>query len=127
MDSVVHFEIPFEDKKRATDFYKKTFGWETKEYPDMDYTIVYTTETDMKTFMVKKPGAINGGMMKREDKIKSPVITIGVKDMDESLKKTKVNGGKVLIDKMPVGDMGFSAYIKDTEGNIIGLFQSTRM
>jgi len=127
MDSVVHFEIPFEKKKRAADFYKKTFGWETNDVPGMDYTIAYTTQTDMKTRMIKKPGAINGGMMKRNDKIKSPIITIVVKNIDEAIKKTKENGGSIYIDKMEIGKgIGFSAYIKDTEGNVIGLWQPVK-
>ena len=126
MDSVVHFEIPFDNDKRATNFYKKTFGWVVNPMKEMDYILVYTAETDMGTFMIQKTGAINGGMMKRNTKIKSPVITIGVDDMDASLKKTEKNGGSVLVKKTAVGDMGFSAYIKDTEGNIIGLFQSTK-
>ncbi len=126
MDGVVHFEIPFENQKRAVGFYEKTFGWESNPIKEMEYTLVYTTETDMETFMIKNPGTINGGMMKRDEKIKSPVITIGVKNMDEALKKAEANGGKVYIEKMTVGDMGFAAYIKDTEGNIIGLFESTK-
>ena len=127
MDSVIHFEIPVDDTKRATAFYKKSFGWKVKPVKGMDYAIFYTADTDMKKFMVKKPGAINGGMMKRDSKIKSPVITIGVKNIDQALKKTKANGGQILVEKIAVGDFGFSAYIKDTEGNIIGLWQIIKM
>jgi|GEM_PF-5142654 len=29
-NSVVHFEMPAEDKKRMALFYEKTFGWKTK-------------------------------------------------------------------------------------------------
>lgn len=126
MDSVVHFEIPANDVKRAGDFYKKTFGWMTNSLEDMGYTILYTTETDMKNFMIKKVGAINGGMMKRNEKIKNPVITLSVDNMEEAFKKVKANGGSVYIEKMPVGDMGFAGYIKDTEGNIIGLFEPSK-
>jgi len=37
---------------------------------------------------------------------------------------TEQLGGKTVQKKMPVGDMGFAAYFKDTEGNVIGLFQN---
>jgi uncharacterized protein len=127
MDSVTHFEIPFESQKRAMEFYRKTFGWEMNPLPEMEYTMVHTTETDKQTRMIKKPGAINGGMMKRSGKIKSPVITIVVKNMEESLKAVKANGGSIHQDKTAVGDMGFAAYIKDSEGNVMGLFQPTKM
>ena len=32
-------------------------------------------------------------------------------------------GGKMVREKMQVGDMGYASYFKDTEGNIIGLWQ----
>ena len=34
------------------------------------------------------------------------------------------NGGKLLKPKTPVGNFGYAAYFKDTEGNTIGLWQS---
>jgi len=122
MDSVVHFEIPAVNVKRAQRFYKDSFGWDVDPVPDMGYTIMRTAEVD-KNRMVKRHGAINGGMMKRTKLIKNPVITIAVKNMDKSLKDVQKRGGKVFIKKMVVGDMGYAAYIKDTEGNTIGLFE----
>jgi uncharacterized protein len=65
-------------------------------------------------------------MMKRSALIKNPVITISVKNIDKSLKDVQKLGGKILKGKEIVGDMGYSAYIKDTEGNIIGLWQNNR-
>ncbi|MFA5106569.1 MAG: VOC family protein [Candidatus Micrarchaeia archaeon] len=126
MESVVHFEIPAEDVKRAKRFYESVFGWATESYPEMDYTILRTTPVD-KDRMPLKAGAINGGMMKRSKEVKSPVITIGVASMDDSVKKIEKAGGKIIVPKMKVGDMGFAAYFKDTEGNVVGLFQPTRM
>ena len=73
--------------------------------------------------MPKEPGAINGGMMKRQHLVTSPVITINVQDIHEALKKVKKMGGEVIRGKMQVGEMGHAAYFKDTEGNIIGLWQ----
>lgn len=66
MDSIVHFEIPFDEKERAMKFYKEVFQWEIQDMPEMNYVITRTTEVDEK-FMPKKSGAINGGMFKRED------------------------------------------------------------
>ncbi|MBI3412695.1 MAG: VOC family protein [Candidatus Aenigmarchaeota archaeon] len=125
MDKVVHFEIPVDDIKRAEKFYNSTFGRGTNSVPGMGYTLVTTVETDEK-MMPKEPGAINGGMMKRTDKIKSPVVTIGVSDVDEALENVKNNGGSILMEKTKIGDMGYSAYFKDTEGNIVGLWQNLK-
>ena len=30
MDSIVHFEIPADDPKRAGEFYNKAFGWDVQ-------------------------------------------------------------------------------------------------
>jgi hypothetical protein len=123
MGKVVHFEIPADNLERAKKFYSTVFGWNMNEFPEMEYTIVRTTESDQNG-MPKEPGAINGGMLKREDPVKAPVITISVENMDQATATIEKNGGKVIRPKMPVGDMGFAAYFKDTEGNVIGLWQN---
>ena len=123
MDSVVHFEIPADDAKRASKFYKGAFGWSLQQYAPMDYWLVQTTEVG-ENQMPKNPGAINGGMAKRGGPIKSVVITIMVDDIDKSLAKVEKLGGKTVQKKQPIPDMGFTAYFKDTEGNVVGLFQA---
>jgi predicted enzyme related to lactoylglutathione lyase len=123
MDKVVHFEIPADDLARAKKFYSTVFGWKMNEMPQMQYVLVGTVESD-ENGMPKEPGAINGGMLEREDTVKAPVITISVKGIDEAAKAIEKNGGKMIRAKMPVGDMGFAAYFKDSEGNVIGLWQN---
>ena len=123
MDSVVHFEIPADDLARAKKFYSTVFGWTINEIPQMGYVLVGTTEANEQE-MPKEPGAINGGMMKRQNPVNAPVITINVDSIDGSLGKIKANGGQTLREKMQVGEMGYAAYFKDSEGNVIGLWQS---
>jgi uncharacterized protein len=122
MDSVVHFEIPAKDPKRASAFYSKAFGWEIDQYPDFEYWALGTTAS--KDRVPTAPGAINGGMGKKGSTAPEHVtITIGVADIDATLDQVKKLGGKVTAKKTPIGDMGFSAYFQDTEGNVIGLYQ----
>jgi predicted enzyme related to lactoylglutathione lyase len=124
---VVHFEIPADNVERAKTFYKQVFGWDISQYPGMEYHMVNTTEVDQKTQMPTKPGAINGGMAKRNnDTNKTTVITVDVPDIDAALKSIEKLGGKTVQKKQPVADMGFTAYFKDTEGNVVGLWQSAR-
>ncbi|OJF14802.1 VOC family protein [Couchioplanes caeruleus] len=123
MDKVVHFEVPFDDAERAHGFYREAFGWQLATMPEMSYTMVTTTPTD-DTGGPGEPGGINGGMMARQGPITSPVIVIGVEDLDDSLARIEKLGGRVEIGREPVGDMGFAAYVRDTEGNLIGLWQS---
>jgi predicted enzyme related to lactoylglutathione lyase len=122
MGKVVHFEIPADDMDRAHKFYKEVFGWKIQEMPEFNYTIVRTGPSDEKG-MPTEPGYIGGGMMKRRQ-IRTPVITIDVKDIENSLKDVKSHGGKVLVEKQEVGTMGYTAYFQDSEGNILGLWQT---
>ncbi len=122
MDKVVHFEVPAEDMERAKEFYTKVFGWKIDRVPNMDYHMVSTVETDEKG-MPKTSGAINGGMMMKHDDTPSPVIVIKVADIEESLKKVKASGGKVVMETQRVGDMGLYARFLDPEGNIMGVWQ----
>ena len=121
---VVHFEIPAEDLDRARRFYEEAFGWQTSPMPDMPYTIVSTVPTDETTGMPTEPGAINGGLMKREGPFDGPMVTIDVDDIDEALATVEKLGGKTVIGRQVIGDMGFTAYFNDPEGNVVGLWQN---
>ena len=123
MDRVVHFEVPFEDGERATTFYREAFGWQLNSMPQFRYVMVTTSATDEQG-RPTEPGAINGGMLERQGPITAPVITIGVENLDDALAQVEKLGGKVAIGRQPVGDMGYSAYFHDTEGNLIGLWQN---
>jgi predicted enzyme related to lactoylglutathione lyase len=123
MGKVVHFEIPADDLSRAKKFYSTVFGWSMNEMPEMEYVMVGTTESD-ENGMPKQPGAINGGMLKRQDPVRHLVVTIDVESIDDALARVKKNGGQVVREKLQVGDMGFTAYFKDSEGNVIGLWQN---
>jgi uncharacterized protein len=119
---VVHFEIPADNVKRASEFYKKTFEWHIQPIPDMNYTMLGTTPSNDEG-MPTEPGAINGGMGAREGPLAHTVVTILVDDLDAAAKLVVKNGGTMVQKKTPIGPMGFVGYFKDTEGNVIGLFQ----
>jgi predicted enzyme related to lactoylglutathione lyase len=123
MDKVVHFEVPYDDADRAHTFYREAFGWQLQTMPQMGYTMVTTTPTD-DSGRPGEAGGINGGMLAKQGPITGPVITIGVEDLDDALARVEKLGGSVTIGRQPVGDMGFSAYVTDTEGNLIGLWQN---
>jgi len=126
MDSIVHFEIPAKDAKRASSFYKKSFGWNFMQYGTMEYWSAITTESDQKG-SPSSPGAINGGMgIKAKTAPAAVTVTLRVKDIDKAIEKVRKNGGKAKGKKMPVGDMGWAAYFTDTEGNVIGLWQPAK-
>ncbi|NJC21855.1 hypothetical protein BJ994_000931 [Arthrobacter pigmenti] len=121
---VVHFEIPFDDGDRARSFYRDAFGWNMNEMPEMQYTMVASGPVGEQG-MPSEPGFINGGMYKRDpESSPTPVITVDVESIDTALAKVQELGGSTVGEKMAVGDMGFAAYFRDPEGNIIGLWEN---
>jgi len=121
-DQVGHFEIPADDPERARKFYSTTFGWTMTPVPEMDYTMVHTGPVDAQG-MPTTPGYIGGGIGKRAAPLEHPVLTIVVADLEAAMKKVEKNGGKIVRGKQSVGtNMGFTAYFKDSEGNVVGLY-----
>jgi predicted enzyme related to lactoylglutathione lyase len=88
------------------------------------YTTATTTAIDETTRQPTEPGAINGGLMQRNADTPAPVITIGVTSIDESLKKVEAGGGSTVQPRTEIPEMGAFAYFKDSEGNVIGLWES---
>lgn len=125
---VGHFEIPADDPARARKFYESTFGWKMHHMPEMDYTMVMTGASNEQG-MPTEPGYIGGGIGKRNANLAHPVLTIIVDEISTAEKEITKNGGKILQKKQPIGDgaMGFTGYFKDSEGNIIGLYQAGKM
>ena len=91
--------------------------------PDFDYNFVQTGPTD-DTGMPTEMGYIGGGMFQRDPDIGRPIITIEVDDMDSAIAAIAANGGTTVREPQPVGDMGVAAYFSDSEGNLMGLWQS---
>jgi len=125
MDKVVHFEIPADQVERAKRFYEAVFNWNAVSIPKMKYVILRTGPTDEKG-MAKESGFINGGILRRQAPIDSAVITINVASIEDSSKKIEANGGKMIKGKFQVGEMGYAAYFRDTESNIIGLWENIK-
>ncbi|MEM4255171.1 MAG: VOC family protein [Candidatus Norongarragalinales archaeon] len=129
MDKVVHFEVPADDLPRAKAFYERVFGWKIEKYPmpdpDVPYYGVHTVEVDEK-HMPKESGAINGGMMKKDATAPYPVIVMSVESVEKTLKKAEANGAKVVMPTVNVMGMGLYARIKDSEGNIVGVWQDLK-
>ena len=122
---VVHFEIPVDDGDRARSFYKEAFGWQVQHMPEMDYTLVTTGPGGEQG--PTEAGFINGGMLSRDQAATpGPLIVVDVDSIDASLEKISGLGGSVVSPKAPVGDMGFAAYAKDPEGNVIGLWETAQ-
>lgn len=121
---VIHFEVQADDIDRAKDFYEKTFDWKVEKMMSadtgmMDYWGLTTGPNDT-------PG-INGGLYQRppKDPIMTYDCTITVDDIDKAVEMIKKNGGKIIIEKGEIPDVGWFASCLDTEGNKFGIMQPT--
>jgi predicted enzyme related to lactoylglutathione lyase len=120
---VIHFEIPADDTERAYAFYRDAFGWQIQPMPELDYAFVTTTPVD-DAGRPTQPGSINGGMLQRRPGQPHPVVTIDVGDIEEALARVGELGGGTVTEKFAAGEMGWAAYFRDSEGNVVGLWQT---
>jgi predicted enzyme related to lactoylglutathione lyase len=126
MRKVVHFEIPADDMARASEFYRSIFGWQLMDMSGqgMDYTLAMTTPVDEQQ-QPAEAGAINGGMMQRSEHAPAPIITIDVESIDDALRQIEAQGGSTVTPRQAIPGMGAFAYFKDSEGNTLGLWETT--
>jgi predicted enzyme related to lactoylglutathione lyase len=116
MSRVIHFEIPADNPDRAVKFYSQIFGWKFDKWPGpQDYWLITTGK--------EEPG-INGGMLRRPHPGAGTVNTIGVVSLDETLQQVLAAGGKTVMPRTPIPNVGYLAYCQDTEGNTFGLMQA---
>ena len=114
MARVIHFELPVDDAARARAFYSQAFGWEVQNPDDDEGYWLVTTGTG-------EPG-IDGAFIARQH-APQLVNIIGVDSLDDSLDKAKAAGAELVRDKEVIPGVGTAAYIKDPEGNTVGLFE----
>lgn len=123
MPRPIHFEIQAADPARAIAFYETVFAWSFHKWGGpMPYWMV-TTGPD------GTPG-INGGLHPRMGQapvegqaVIAFVCTVYVDSVDTYVAKVGAAGGSICVPKMAIPGIGWLAYAKDTEGNIIGMMQ----
>jgi predicted enzyme related to lactoylglutathione lyase len=128
MDNVRAFDIPVDEMQRAKRFYEKVFGWEIHPVPGSggDFHAADTVPVD-ENDEPKVRGAINGGLFKRgTNGLNETFLEVTVRSIDECLKKIEVEGGQLVKPKGPILDIAFFAVVKDSEGNIIGLWEDVK-
>lgn len=125
MNSVVHFEMPYDDRERMAKFYQTAFGWQTQMLGQEmgNYVLATTTETDERG--PKTPGAINGGFFpKRPDwPAQHPSVVVAVDDVQAAMRHVTKAGGKVLGGPMAIPGVGQYVSFLDTEGNRLSMLQ----
>ncbi len=129
MNSVVHFELPYENRDRAADFYEKVFGWKLHKFgPEMgNYMTAQTDEMDEHD-KPKHPGTIGGGFFEKSAGAEQATVVIAVDEINEAMKSIVAAGGKLLGGQKPgepddIPGVGLYIAFADTEGNRIAVLQ----
>ncbi len=125
MDSVVHFEMPYENRDRMATFYQSAFGWQTQKLGEEMGNYVVATTTESTEAGPTSPGAINGGFYARKPDwpMQYPSVVIAVDDVTRSSQKVIAAGGKVLGEPMEIPGVGQYVSFVDPEGNRVSLLQ----
>jgi predicted enzyme related to lactoylglutathione lyase len=119
MPRPIHFEIHAANPQRAQSFYSQMFGWEFSAFgPPGQYWVVKTGQG---------PG-IDGGLIQRRgpdphdgQSVNAFVCTVDVPALDVAVEKAQSLGATLALPKMPIPGIGWLAYVKDTEGNLLGM------
>ena len=115
MPRIVHFEIPARDPDALAGFYRNVFGWKIEKWEGpVDYWLVTTGE--------EEPG-IDGALLRTNPVHQGTVNVIDVDSVAEFCEKVQAEGGEVVTPRTAIPGLGYVAYIRDTAGNILGLFQ----
>ncbi|MEP2775979.1 MAG: VOC family protein [Luteolibacter sp.] len=117
---VAWFEIYVQNMERAKAFYEKTLGQDLEQLSDPnDGGIV------MWAFpMVQDGGGAAGALVKMDGKDSGgggTIVYFSCADCGPTSKAALDAGGKMQLEKMPIGEYGFISLVYDTEGNLIGL------
>ena len=124
MDSVVHFEMPYDNKERMARFYETAFGWQMQMLGQEmgNYVLATTTETGEQG--PKNPGAINGGFFPKDPGgAQYPSLVVAVDDIKASMKKVTEAGGILLGEPVEIPGVGQYVSFTDSEGNRLSMLQ----
>ena len=122
MPTVQHFEIPADNVERAIKFYNGVFDWTMQKLsnpgdPSKDYWFFDTKDE-------KGNKGIGGGLMKRQAPEHSVTNYITVPSVDDYASRIQEAGGKIIMSKTEIPDMGFILVFLDTENNMFGLYEA---
>lgn len=110
MAHVEQFEIPVDAIARAQAFYKATLGFDYEPWGD-----------DMGMLSQPDSKGINGDLHLRST-TPHPTVVFTVDSIEETVAKVTANGGSQVGEIESMEGMGRWTYFKDSEGNLVGLF-----
>jgi predicted enzyme related to lactoylglutathione lyase len=122
-NNLAAFSIHADDVARARHFYEQVFGWRFEPWGPPGFYLIHTGDA-------QNPG-VQGLMHQRREPVTGTGMigyecTIGVEDIDQTIRAIESNGGTITMAKFHIPTVGTGVYFSDTEGNIAGAMQSER-
>ena len=115
MNRVVNFDFPTDNPEKAKAFFADIFNWKFTEWHNEDYWLIETGD--------KLRHGINGSMIKRRHNEHVASIMIQVENIDITLRKVEEEGGQIVFPKRTIPRIGYMAYFKDPEENLLCIMQ----
>lgn len=111
--SISHIEIPAKDRAKLSKFYENMFGWKIQSMDEkgVPYTVWQSGNN--------RGGFPDVGNMYKPGDI---VIYIDSEDIEADLKNIEANGGKTLLKKTEIPNVGWYAFFADPTGNRMALY-----
>lgn len=110
MAKMEHFEIPVDDIARAQGFYTAVLGYRYEPWGD-----------EMGMLMQPDSEGVNGDLHRRRV-TPHPTVVFTVDRIEDTVVRAIAHGGEQLGEIEPMGETARYVYLKDSEGNIIGLY-----
>jgi predicted enzyme related to lactoylglutathione lyase len=112
-----HFEFMVSDSGRAKEFYGKVFDWTFRADEGMaGYT------------MIDAGRAPGGGIMKKPDAAPQYGLSVYfcVDSIEETMAKVAKAGGRVIVQKMEIPNMGWWGLFADPDGIPVGIYEAKK-
>lgn len=110
-----HIELNTDDVGKVKEFYGGLFAWQLQDVPMGDHG----------TYTMIKPGSGPGGGIQKKPMPEAPsmwLTYIAVESVDATLEKAQKLGGKVIVPKTPIPDMGWLGIVADPTGAVFGVW-----
>ncbi len=111
---IVHIEFSAINTEETARFYSNVFGWQTQQMPKMDY-VGFEAE-----------GGPGGGFnpVNEQNPNGTTIVYIATDDIEGDLNKIESLGGKIIVPKSEIPQIGWFAIFSDLSGNQVGLYTS---
>ncbi len=111
----VHIELSADDVAAAKKFYKSVFDWKLKDVSG-PYTMIDVGKGT--------GGGMAGKQMPNQPTMWLPYVE--VTDVKKTIAKAQSAGAKVLVEYMPIGEMGAIGVFVDPQGAPLGVWEMTK-